>query len=228
VLCQVIRRNRIVDGMVYLQVTRGAARRDHAFPNPGVIPTLVITARAVDYTASSAKAAKGVQVHTLPENRWGRCDIKTVALLPNALAKQAAVEAGAYEAWFVDDAGLVTEGSSTNAWIVDGGGTVRTRGAEANILRGVTRTSLMDIVRDAGFSVSETPFSVAEAQGAREAFVSSASAMIMPVVGIDGTPVGDGRPGPVTTRLRELYLAHAKASAIWPATRLATAHIPND
>ncbi len=212
VLRETIRRNRVVDGMVYLQVTRGQARRDHAFPADDTPPTVVVTARAVDYAAMEAKAAKGVAVATMADQRWGRCDIKTVGLLPNALAKQQAREAGAYEAWLVDELGLVTEGASTNAWIVDAEGVLRTRDTQANILRGVTRKSLIEIAREAGLPVTERPFTVAEAKAAKEAFLTAASAFVTPIVAIDGAKIGDGRPGPVTMRLRALYLGYARNS----------------
>ena len=210
VLQETIRRNRVADGMVYLQITRGVARRDHAFPSPAVSPSVVITARSIDYAAAEIKAAKGVAVVTAPDIRWGRCDIKTVSLLPNVLAKQAAREQGAYEAWLVDKDGLVTEGSSTNAWIVDAQGRLRTRDTGANILRGITRTSLMALARELQIQVIETPFTVEEAKSAAEAFITAASAFVTPVVSIDGAPVGNGRPGPVALRLRELYLAQER------------------
>jgi len=174
----------------------------------------VVTAKRLDFAAMEAKAAKGVGVVTTPENRWGRCDIKTVGLLSNAMAKQKARGAGAFEAWFVDDLGLVTEGSSTNAWIVDADGRLRTRDTNCNILRGITRRSLIDVARDAGVDVAEQPFSVEDARAAREAFVTSASAFVMPIVSVDGAKVGDGKPGPVTQRLRSLYLDHARATAV--------------
>jgi D-alanine transaminase len=210
VLSETIRRNRVVDGMVYLQITRGAARRDHAFPDPHVLPTVVVTSRAIDYAAAAAKAAQGVGVVTRPDIRWGRCDIKTVGLLPNILAKQEAKEEGAYEAWLVDEDGQVTEGASTNAWIVDGEGRLRTRDTDANILRGITRMTLIDLARSLQIPVLEQPFTVAEAKAAKEAFITAASAFVMPVVSIDGAPVGEGRPGPVANRLRELYLRQAR------------------
>ena len=212
VLTQAIRRNRVRDGLVYLQVTRGRARRDHVFPAPGTRPTLVVTAKPLDLAAAEDKAASGVGVITVPESRWARCDIKSVALLPNVLAKQAAREAGAYEAWFVDREGLVTEGGSTNAWIVDAAGVLRTRDTAANILRGVTRASVLDLAPELQLRVEERPFTAAEAQGAREAFVTAASTLVMPVVRIDGAPVGDERPGPVATALRRLYLQRARAA----------------
>jgi D-alanine transaminase len=155
-----------------------------------------------------------VGVVTTPENRWGRCDIKTVGLLPNALAKQKAREAGAVEAWFVDDLGLVTEGASSNAWIVDGDGVLRTRDTNANILRGVTRHSLIDVIRELGMKVEERPFTPEEAVKAREAFITGAGTLVLPVVSVDGKPVGDGVPGPIATRLRRLYIERAKATAV--------------
>jgi D-alanine transaminase len=213
VLRETIRRNRVKDGMVYLQITRGAARRDHAFPKPGTSPSVVITAKSIDYAAEEAKAARGVAVITQPDIRWGRCDIKTVGLLPNALAKQAAKEAGAYEAWLVDADGLVTEGASTNAWIVDGEGRLRTRDTGANILRGVTRKSLIALAAELQIPVLEKPFTVEEAKTASEAFLTSASAFLTPIVSIDGVKMGSGRPGPVATRLRSLYLQQARKDA---------------
>ena len=214
VLRETVRRNRVREGLVYLQVSRGVAPRDHAFPAAHVAPAVVVTVSRVDRDATEARAAKGVSVVTTPENRWGRCDIKTVGLLPNALAKQKAREVGAVEAWFVDDLGLVTEGASSNAWIVDGDGILRTRDTNANILRGVTRLSLMDVAREAGLKVEERPFTPDEARGAKEAFITGAGSLVLPVVAVDGKPVGDGAPGPVALKLRRLYIERAKASAI--------------
>ena len=213
VLRETARRNRVRDGIVYLQISRGAARRDHAFP-AGLRPTVVATARSIDYAAEEARAAAGVKVITMPDNRWGRCDIKTVGLLPNALAKQAAREAGAYEAWLVDAAGRVTEGASTNAWIVDAQGRLRTRDTGANILRGITRSGVAALAERLQIPVIEEPFTVAEAQAASEAFVTAASAFVLPVVAIDGKPVGSGKPGPVAQRLRALYVEAARAEAV--------------
>ena len=212
VLAEAVRRNRVRDGIVYLQVTRGAARRDHVFPAADVAPTLVVTARPLDYAAANVRAAAGVKVVTTPETRWARCDIKSVGLLPNVLAKQAAGEQGAYEAWFVDADGQVTEGASTNAWIVDARGVLRTRDAGANILRGITRAGVLDLAPELQLPVEERGFTVAEAQAAREAFITAASTLVMPVVAIDGAPVGQGRPGPVAAALRDLYLRRARAA----------------
>jgi len=214
VLREAVRRNRVREGLVYLQVSRGVAPRDHAFPTIPVRPAVVITVSRVDREATEARAARGVGVVTTPENRWGRCDIKTVGLLPNALAKQKAREVGAVEAWFVDDLGLVTEGASSNAWILDQDGILRTRDTNANILRGVTRLSLMDVAREIGLKVEERPFTPDEARAAKEAFITGAGSLVLPVVSVDGKPVGDGSPGPVASKLRRLYIERAKATAI--------------
>ena len=214
VLHQAIRKNRVRNGLVYLQVTRGVAPRDHAFPAHPVRPSLVITAKPVDMAASEAKAAKGIGVVSTPETRWARCDIKTIALLPNVMAKQAARENDAGEAWFVDELGLVTEGASSNAWIVDADGVLRTRDLNANILRGITRKSLLELIAREGLPVQERPFSIAEAKTAREAFITGAGSLVTPVVRIDGVPIGDGKPGPVATKLRASYVSEAAAAAI--------------
>jgi D-alanine transaminase len=214
VIREAVRRNRVREGMVYLQVTRGVARRDHAFPTTPVRPALVITVSATDRVASEARAAKGVAVITTPEARWARCDIKTVGLLPNVLAKQKAREAGAAEAWFVDELGFVTEGASSNAWIVDADGRLRTRDTNANILRGITRSTLLQVIAGEGMAVDERPFTPADAIAAREAFITGAGTLVLPVIAVDGKNVGDGRPGPVATKLRRLYIEQAKALAI--------------
>ena len=213
VLDETIRRNRVRNGIVYLQVTRGTAPRDHAFPKD-VAPSVVVTAKTIDPAKGEALAAKGAAGVTQPDIRWGRCDIKTVGLLANVLAKQAARERGAYECLLVDEMGLVTEGSSTNAWIVDEAGKLRTRDAQANILRGVTRTKLLEIIAEQGLELDERPFSVDEAKRARELFVTAASTFVMPLVSLDGAKIGDGAPGPVATRLRAAYLEQADRDAI--------------
>ena len=203
---ELIRRNDVSNGVIYMQVTRGVAPRDHRFP-AGAIPTLVMTTRQ-SRPHSEQLVATGVKVITTADIRWRRCDIKSVALLPNVLAKQTAVEAGAYEAWQVDDAGQVTEGSSTNAWIVTEAGVVVTRNASQAILSGITRLSLLKLIRAEGYKFEERPFSVAEAKAAREAFLTSSSSFVLPVTRIDGTSVADGRPGPLTLALRRHYLAY--------------------
>jgi D-alanine transaminase len=214
VLKETLRRNRVRNGIVYLQVTRGTARRDHPFPAQDTPPSVIVTARSIDPRRAEATAANGVAVITQPDIRWGRCDIKTVGLLPNVLAKQAAREAGAYEAWMVDEMGLVTEGASTNAWIVDEHGRLRTRDTQANILKGVTRTAIMDLLSAEKLELDERPFSVDEAKRAREAFFTAAGAFVMPAVSIDGVRIGDGKPGPITRRLRTLYLDQARRGAV--------------
>lgn len=203
VLRETVRRNRVRDGLVYLQVSRGVARRDHAFPPAGTAPSVVVTVRGMDPSAAERTAAAGIAIITVPENRWERVDIKAIALLPNVLAKQAAKEQGAKEAWFVGKDGYVTEGSSSNAWIVSRDGKVITRPADHGILRGVTRTVLLNVLKAQGLELDERPFTVEEAYAAREAFITSASQSIMPVVRIDGRPVGNGAPGLVATALRQ-------------------------
>lgn len=212
VLRETVRRNRVRYGIVYLQITRGEARRDFAFPVPAPAPTVVVTARPLDFDKNQKAAADGIAVITVPDNRWARVDIKSTALLPNVLAKQAARDRGAKEAWFVDADGCVTEGASSNAWIVTADDRVITRPAESGILRGITRTVLLEVVASHGLKVEERRFTLAEALTAREAFVTSASQIVMPVVRIDATPVGDGRPGPLTAALRRDYHRLAERS----------------
>jgi D-alanine transaminase len=212
VLREVVARNRVSDGLVYLQISRGAARRDHGFPSPAVTPGLVVTAKSLDPRLGEANAERGVAVITLPDERWAHPHVKSLQLLPNVLAKQAAREAGAFEAWLVDDRGFITEGSSTNAWIVAADGALATRQADQSILRGVTRMTLIDVLAAKGLRLEERPFTREEAWGAREAFLSSATTIAMPVVALDGRPIGDGRPGPVTTALRRDFPAAAARS----------------
>jgi D-alanine transaminase len=211
VLREVVARNRIGYGIVYLQITRGVARRDHAFPAADVPPSLVVTARALNRTRNEALAATGISVISVPDNRWGRVDIKTIGLLPNVLARQAAIEQGARDAWFVDKSGAVTEGASTNAWIVTQGGTVVTRHADHAILRGITRTVLFEAIKAQGLRIEERAFTLAEAYAAREAFVTSTSQIVLPVVCIDGRIIGDGKPGPIATALRREFHRYAEA-----------------
>jgi D-alanine transaminase len=214
VLKEAVRRNRVREGLIYLQVSRGVAPRQHAYPSDPLRPAVIMTVSRVDRVADELRAAKGVSVLTVPENRWGRADIKTVGLLPNTMAKQKAKEAGAMEAWFVDDLGFVTEGASSNAWIVDADGRLRTRDTNANILRGITRHTLLKIIGREGLPVDERPFTPAEAIVAKEAFITGAGSLVLPVIAVDGKPVGEGSPGPVATRLRRLYIEQAKAAAI--------------
>src|SRR6202167_916188 len=197
ILREVVARNRVSYGIVYLQITRGVAKRDHAFPAGAIAPGLVVTARRLDKTRNEALAAKGIAVISMPDNRWGRVDIKTVGLLPNVLARQAAIDQGARDAWFITDDGLVTEASSANAWIVTPAGKLVTRHADHAILRGVTRAVALDVIKAQNLTVEERAFTLAEAYAAREAFVTSATQIAMPVVRIDGHTVGNGKPGPV-------------------------------
>ena len=212
VLRETVRRNRVRDGIVYLQVTRGVARRDHAFPAADTAPAIVVTARSLDPSANEKIAGEGIAVITVADDRWDRVDIKSVALLSNVLAKQTAREQGAREAWFVDGEGRVTEGASTNAWIVTRDGKLVTRPADHGILRGVTRTVVIEVADSQGLALEERPFTREEAYAAREAFVTSASQIVMPVVRIDGRPVGNGAPGLTATALRRDFHKYAEST----------------
>jgi len=205
VIHEVIRRNRVTYGIVYLQMTRGVARRDHAFPVNAVRPAVVVTARSLNFDKNQQTAANGINVITTPENRWPRVDIKSIALLPNVLAKQEAREHDAYEAWFVDGDGKVTEGAASNAWIVTRDGNIVTRSTNSGILAGVTRAVLKEVLAALQIKLEERPFTPQEAYQAAEAFVTASSQIVMPVVSIDGRAIGDGRPGPVAKRLREEF-----------------------
>lgn len=213
IIAEVVRRNRVRDGLVYVQVTRGVARRDHPFPDPRTRPAVVITARAASRRAAELKAEAGVAVITVPENRWARVDIKTIGLLPNALARQKAREGGAYEALFVDSDGTITEGAATNAWIVTSDGTLVTRPADRGILRGITRTTLIDLIDREKLCLKERAFTVEEAFSAREMFLTSATSVVLPVVAIDGRPVANGHPGMLSRKLRAAFFDVAEKTA---------------
>lgn len=213
VLRETIRRNRLRDGSLYLQVSRGTRPRDFFFPPAGTPPTVVCVARHASPAKAEATAAKGIGIKTVPDNRWERCDIKTVMLLPASLAKEAARREGANDAWFVDEQGFVTEGASANAWIVDAAGRLVTRQISNEILRGITRTTLLDLLRREGIEVVERPFTVAEAKRAREAFITSATSLVMPVVAIDGAAVGNGVPGMLSLKLRRAFHEAAEIAA---------------
>jgi D-alanine transaminase len=206
VICTTARHNDLSNGLVYLQVSRGTGRRDHGFPPPDTRRNVVVTVRPISWEANEARAKLGVAVITLPDERWKRCDIKSVALLPNALAKQRAREAGCTEAWFVDAEGKVAEGASSNAWIVMKGPTICTRALDYAILPGITRATLLRATQALNFKVAERAFTVAEALEADEAFITGAATLVTPVVRIDGAPIGSGRPGPVAMALRKAYL----------------------
>lgn len=204
VLHELVARNRIGHGNVYLQISRGVARRDLPFPQ-NVAPSVVATARSLNRPRIEALAAQGIAAVSVPDNRWGRVDIKTVGLLPNALARQAALDKGAREAWFIDQAGCVTEAASANAWIVTTDGKLVTRTADHAILGGITRAVVFDAVKEMNLHIEERPFTLQEAYRAREAFVTSATQIVMPVVRLDNRPIGDGKPGPVATALRREF-----------------------
>lgn len=209
VLRETVRRNRVRDGIVYVQITRGVAQRDFSFPPAGTAASVVVTARSNDLTRLEQLAAEGIAVITVPDQRWKRVDIKSVALLPNVLAKQSARERGAREAWLVDAQGRVTEGASSNAWIVSRDGKLITRPLGNDILPGITRSVVLDMIGAQGLVLEERAFTVEEAYAAREAFVTSASQTVLPVVSIDGRPVGNGAPGLVAAALRRDYHRHA-------------------
>ena len=207
IMRELMRRNRLRDGLIYMQVTRGVARRDHAFPTTPVKPALVLTTKNTRHLG--ADPGPGVAVKSQPDIRWERCDIKTIALLPNVLAKQAARESGAYEAWLIDDKGCITEGASTNAWIVTGDNELVTRQTDNGILAGITRGTLKKIANDLQLKFVERPFTLAEAKKAKEAFITSATSFVTPVVKIDGDKVADGKVGTTARRLREEYVRFA-------------------
>lgn len=211
---EMVRRNRIVDGMVYLQVTRGnPGDRDFAFPDPAEVPpTLVLFTQSKPGLAESPAAKTGIRVISTPDLRWGRRDIKTTQLLYPSMAKMVAKGAGVDDAWLVED-GMVTEGTSNNAYIVKDGAII-TRNLSHDILHGITRAAVLRFAREAQMKVEERAFSIAEAQAADEAFITSASAFVMPVIEIDGVALGGGRPGPVAARLREIYLEESRKTAI--------------
>jgi D-alanine transaminase len=212
ILREIICRNRIENGYIYIQVTRGVAPRDHVFPTELTRPSLIVTARSIDAKKGEANARQGISVATFPDLRWKRVDIKTISLTANVLARQAAKEQGAYEAWLIDSDGMVTEGAASNAWIIDEAGTLITHQADQSILRGVTRTTLLDVIRAESLGVEERRFSLEEAFQAREAFITGATTLVMPVVKIDSRPIGDGAPGPIAQKLRARFHLFAARS----------------
>ncbi len=213
IMNRTIHLNRVVDGIVYLQISRGAAPRNHVFDNAALTPGVVCTARRMALPATS-RDASGVEVITLPDTRWARVDIKSVSLLPNVLARTKAAGQGAYEAWLVDGNGLVTECAASNAWIVDSRGRLVTRPVTDGILRGITRERVMALARELSIEVVERPFSVAEAREAREAFLTSTTSLVKAVSRIDETVIGNGHPGHVTCRLLDAYLDFARRQAL--------------
>ncbi|MGO6671670.1 D-amino-acid transaminase [Rhizobium leguminosarum] len=214
VIRETLRRNHVRNGLFYMQVTRGVARRDHVFPAEGTPPSLVITAKSTDARIIAAKNANGIRAITLVDNRWDRVDIKSVGLLPNAMARQQAKEAGAQEAIYIDGDGMVKEGAATNVWIVDPDGTLVTRPAEHGILRGITRTTLMDVGAKLGLKIAERSFSVSEMLAAREVFLTAATSICFPVVSVDGQAIANGHPGSVSQKVREAFFDVAEKIAI--------------
>ena len=214
VIRETLRRNHVRNGLFYMQVTRGVARRDHVFPAEGTPPSLVITAKSTDAKIIAAKNANGIKAITLVDNRWDRVDIKSVGLLPNAMARQQAKEAGAQEAIYVDGDGMVKEGAATNVWIVDPDGTLVTRPAEHGILRGITRTTLMDVAAKLGLQIAERSFSVSEMLAAREVFLTAATSICFPVVSVDGQTIANGHPGSLSQKVREAFFDVAEKIAI--------------
>ena len=205
VLRETVRRNRVRNGVIYLQVSRGTAKREFYFPSPDTLPTVICLARSQSRSKAEALAEKGIAVISRPDIRWANRDIKTVMLLPASMAKQAARDTGANDAWFVDANGFVTEGASANAWIVDREGRLITRELGSDLLPGITRHTLIDLLRREGIEFIERPFTLEEALEAREAFITSATSIVMPVVSIDGKSIGNGAPGMLTQRLRAQY-----------------------
>ncbi|MBX5045261.1 D-amino-acid transaminase [Rhizobium lentis] len=214
VIRETLRRNHVRNGLFYLQVTRGVARRDHVFPAEGTPPSLVITAKSTDPKIIAAKNANGIKAITVADNRWDRVDIKSVGLLPNAMARQQAKEAGAQEAIYVDADGMVKEGAATNVWIVDSDGTLVTRPAEHGILRGITRTTLMDVAARLGLKITERNFSVSEMLAAPEVFLTAATSICFPVVSVDGQTIANGHPGSLSQKVREAFFDVAEKIAI--------------
>jgi D-alanine transaminase len=211
-LREVIRRNELTDGFVYIQFTRGVAPRDHGFPKGDIKGTSVIIARPLPYP-SMEEAQTGAAIITTPDQRWKRCDIKTIALLPNILAREKAIRAGAYEAWLVDDEGFITEGPACNAWIVADDDTVITRYLDNGILRGITRSKIFQEFAGTDIRFEERKFSVDEAKSAKEAFLTNSPYLVKPVVCIDDTVIGDGEIGPVTLKLLRAYRAFVESQS---------------
>ena len=204
IIREVSRRNRVRDGLIYLQITRGVARRDHSFPD-NTESALVVTARRMP-PLDKEQLRKGVGVITIPDIRWQRHDIKSVSLLPNIIGKQQAREAGAYEAWMVNNEGMITEGTASNAWIVTKDGELVTHNAAHAILNGITRLSVLEAAAAAGIQFSERAFSVEEAMQAKEAFVTSSTSHVKAVTSIDGHSIGNGHIGELTSKMLDLYV----------------------
>ncbi|MEM6414304.1 MAG: D-amino-acid transaminase [Pseudomonadota bacterium] len=214
IIRQVVRRNRLRNALIYMQATRGIMSRNHVYPQPAA-PSFVVTARPFDLSASHAKAEKGVKLMTAPDIRWSRADIKSISLLPNVLAKEKARQSGAAEAMFHRD-GIVTEGGSTNIWMVDDHGAIRTHPLSRRILGGITRASVVQCAQEMQMTVLEDAFTLDDAKSAREVFITSATSLVIPATHIDETPISDGEPGPVATALRESYERYCRNTGICP------------
>ena len=208
VVRETLARNRIRNGIVYMQVTRGVASREHNYP-AGLKPVLVVTARQTDLARRASVLRDGISVITVPDQRWARCDIKSISLLPNVLARQAAKDSGVQEAWQVDADGMVTEGAATNAWVVDSAGLLRTRPADGGILNGIVRQTIIGLLDELELTFEERAFSVEEALSARECFSTASTLAVFPVVNIDGQDIGDGKPGTVARQIVNLYDQHS-------------------
>lgn len=208
---ELITRNDLHEGLIYLQVSRGVEDRNFAFPAAGTPPTLVLYTQAKDILGSPL-AARGMNIISLPDLRWGRCDIKTTQLLYACLAKEQARLRGADDAWLVKD-GLITEGTSNNAFIITRAGAVVTRELSQLLLPGITRSALIALINEHGLRLEERGFTIDEVKDAAEAFITSSTSFVYPVINVDGQPVGTGQPGQLTQRLRQLYIDHALAAA---------------
>ena len=204
VMRETIRRNLVRDGLVYVQISRGVAPREHSY-GAGLQPVVVVTARPIDRQKRAAIMQNGIAVVSVPDQRWARCDIKSISLLPNVLARQTARNQGVAEAWQIGEDGFVTEGAATNAWIVDAEGCLRTRPAGPEILNGITRQVLMQCAAELGLKVHETPFTLDEAKAAQEAFSTASTMSVFPVVSIDGAKIADGKPGALAQKLSDAY-----------------------
>lgn len=204
VMRETLRRNRVSDGILYMQVSRGVAPREHMY-DADLKPVLVITARPIAAERRAQIMKKGISAISVPDQRWARCDIKSISLLPNVLARQSARNAKVQEAWQIDGRGMVTEGAATNAWIVDAKGVLRTRPADHEILNGIVRQVLLDCVAELGFKFAEKPFSLSEALAAKECFSTASTMSVFPVVKLDGRKIGSGKPGPVAKALSVAY-----------------------
>lgn len=213
VIGEVARRNRVREGLLYLQITRGTARRDHPVPAAPLRPNVIVTARPIDYRALEKRKAEGVTVRSLPDERWARCDIKSTSLLPNILAKTVARASGDYEAWLIDSDGYVTEGASTSAWIVDRDGNIVTRNLSNAILPGVTRRVILDAAAEAQLPIVERRFTLDEALAGQGAFLTAATAGVTPIIAIDGKPVGGGKVPAIIRRIGELYRLRSETQA---------------